>query len=370
MSDTHIGYNMYRSEVRKQDFADAFQDSINVAINQNVSAVIHTGDLFDSSDPTSSDISSVISGLNRLKTNDINFYGISGDHEKTGGCEWVDTLQRAGLIRRLSNEPIVEENVAIYGIDALEKGEWCEDTFNFVQSGKADHNVLCMHELVSPPISEDSVYSSVKDAEDIIKWSNIELDLIALGDRHKRGGEELKGVTIHYAGSTERTSRNNDPPFSVEIYNFEFNGISMEYSGVNYRDFEHKELNISQGDTTDDIEDRVHNWGVDDSCLKVDVVGSNKKVAVREIRNIILSTKDLVHLDIKDNRDENQIDVELEKTDGSSIEDEIDEVLDDLEVSDVDMEIDQTIRNLNNSKSKIRNTIRDKIREKVINYED
>ncbi len=44
--DTHIGYQQYHSPERRQDFLDAFERVVADALDGDVDAVVHAGDLY------------------------------------------------------------------------------------------------------------------------------------------------------------------------------------------------------------------------------------------------------------------------------------------------------------------------------------
>ena len=82
ISDTHLGNRQYGSDIRREDFADAFRQAIEIAIDEEVDAVIHTGDLFDTRDPRLPDLNQCIDILQQLQSTDVPFYGIVGNHER------------------------------------------------------------------------------------------------------------------------------------------------------------------------------------------------------------------------------------------------------------------------------------------------
>ena len=45
-ADTHLGYQQYHKPERKQDFMDAFIQTIEYAINNDIDVYVHAGDLF------------------------------------------------------------------------------------------------------------------------------------------------------------------------------------------------------------------------------------------------------------------------------------------------------------------------------------
>ena len=55
-ADTHLGYRQYHSEARRKDFFAAFELVVNDAVEMQVDAVVHAGDLFDSRNPTLEDL--------------------------------------------------------------------------------------------------------------------------------------------------------------------------------------------------------------------------------------------------------------------------------------------------------------------------
>ena len=95
-ADTHLGYSQYYSEVRRKDFFKAFEIVINDAIDMQVDAVVHAGDLFDSRNPTLEDLLETINILIKLKAVGIPFFGIVGNHESKQNKQWLDLFGENG----------------------------------------------------------------------------------------------------------------------------------------------------------------------------------------------------------------------------------------------------------------------------------
>ncbi len=130
VSDTHLGNRQYGSDVRRDDFAEAFEQAIEYAIDENVDAVIHTGDLFDSRDPSLPDLNRCIDILERLREADIPFYGIVGNHERKMDDQYLDLINKTRTAERLDRNPrLVNGEVALYGIDAVTKPAWHAEDF-------------------------------------------------------------------------------------------------------------------------------------------------------------------------------------------------------------------------------------------------
>ena len=68
VSDTHLGTNQYGSKIRSSDYAKAFDTTIDLAISENVDAVIHTGDMFDSRTPDTGAVSSAFRTIAPLES--------------------------------------------------------------------------------------------------------------------------------------------------------------------------------------------------------------------------------------------------------------------------------------------------------------
>ncbi len=112
-ADSHIGYRQYHSDVRRQDFLDAFSSVIDDAIEMKMDAVVHAGDLFDSRNPTLEDILDTMNILARLRDASIPFLAIVGNHESKQHTQWLDLFQNMGIAIRLGTMPYDIGSVAV-----------------------------------------------------------------------------------------------------------------------------------------------------------------------------------------------------------------------------------------------------------------
>jgi hypothetical protein len=116
--DTHIGFRQYGLEERRKDFADAFLQVVQLAVDEKVSAVIHAGDLFEDRSPSTEDLLATMQGLMALKDAGISFLGVVGNHEQKRGVQWLDFFEELGLAVHLrAEQPFELEGVPIYGLD-------------------------------------------------------------------------------------------------------------------------------------------------------------------------------------------------------------------------------------------------------------
>ena len=96
ISDTHLDKRQYGNDLRRADFADAFDASVDIAINEDVDAVIHTGDLFDDPTPSVPAVNRCLDTIGRLEDAGIPFLAIVGNHERKREEQWMDIIKRFG----------------------------------------------------------------------------------------------------------------------------------------------------------------------------------------------------------------------------------------------------------------------------------
>lgn len=82
VSDTHLGAKEYSMDVREQDVYDSFVEAIDIAIEEKVDFVVHSGDLFDVWSPSNRALSEFKNGARRLNEHGIPVYLIMGDHDR------------------------------------------------------------------------------------------------------------------------------------------------------------------------------------------------------------------------------------------------------------------------------------------------
>ncbi|ABM81026.1 DNA repair exonuclease [Hyperthermus butylicus] len=99
VSDTHLGYRQYGIIEREMDFYQVFEEVIDIAIREHVDAVIHTGDLFDSTRPPAQAIRAAIRALKKLRGHGIPFIVLAGDHDtpKRANLSPLTELDEVGL---------------------------------------------------------------------------------------------------------------------------------------------------------------------------------------------------------------------------------------------------------------------------------
>ncbi|WCM37176.1 exonuclease SbcCD subunit D [Sulfolobus islandicus] len=120
ISDTHLGKRQYSLAEREKDIYDVFSQLIDIAIKERVDAVIHSGDLFDVSNPTTNALVIAVKILKKLKDANIPFLSIPGDHDTPKRKGYIiphNILTELDLIKILNyDKPYIIKEIEIYGI--------------------------------------------------------------------------------------------------------------------------------------------------------------------------------------------------------------------------------------------------------------
>lgn len=357
ISDTHLGNRQYGSDIRKQDYLDAFEESIDRCIELDVHAVIHTGDLFDDPNPDIDTLDETIRILTKLEEADIHFYGIVGNHERKRSGQWMDLIGRLSNTHRLSTEPTYIENeegesVVVYGFDAIRKNQWSTTEFT-VTPPETEYEdspaIVCFHELFSPPLEE---ITANYDLQPVVEELNITPTLVALGDNHEPQeatlSADLGDVTAYYPGSTEKTSRNDPHKHSFTALAIEgdeltkrsavtlerprpFITATVQFQDEDGVDFAETELNKTDFTTPPEKKDPV---GV------IRLQGENTGVTHNDIRRL-LRGRPIAVLKIVDERISSEF--EVEDFDASQTAQDIDTAINEqLETLDLDEAVSET----------------------------
>lgn len=368
VSDTHLGYQQYRSEQRREDFLRAFQQVIDIAIGDHpdhdvgpVDAILHTGDLFDDQRTSFDDIFRCQQALADLDEAGIPFYIIVGDHEQRRGIDFVEVYQSAGLAERLDRDPVELEDVALYGIDAVRDREW--ETADFTLTEPADDSlqrVVAMHEFFAPP---EDPYPHAYELEPVIDRFGIDVDGIALGDVHERQSATCDGVRAWYPGSTERNKRDERLPRSVDLLTFDAGGeteFQRERVVLDTRPFIEVEVEFGRGDGFGLAEERIADAGpVEGTVTFVDLSGEENSVTKRQVIEY-LRDQNVVKANVKDERATPDFEGEIQEGGADiSVDPVIVEAIDELELSGPAASLERVARDLDTGPTKVEGEAKD-----------
>jgi DNA repair exonuclease SbcCD nuclease subunit len=342
ISDTHLGNRQYGSDIRRDDFARAFNQAIGNAVKAGADAVIHTGDLFDTRDPALPDINRCIDILEQLDDAGIPFYGIVGNHERKMDEQYLDLLSRVGVAERLGKSPtLVNGEVALYGIDAVTKPAWHAEDFTLEEPSGDAFTILCMHQLLHPPVPE---IMSEHPLRDVIDRVNIDVDAVALGDYHEAKGTVEQGTQVWYAGSTERCASGEESPRSISQLEIDGQTLTRTRKELDTRPFLSVNITFADDDGFSFAENVIDRHDVEEKVVLVTVEGERSTVTSSDIREIVMNRGAAV-CDVDDQRGGPDIDLSDGPTGEIQSADRlIENKLSEENLSGITLEIEERVR--------------------------
>lgn len=360
ISDTHLGNRQYSSDIRREDFARAFEQAVELAIDHDVDAVIHTGDLFDSRQPPLPDIIRSLETLTRLDEADIPFLAIVGNHDRKMDDQWLDLMEIAEAADRLAREPTVVGDVALYGIDAVRKPAWNATDFTLEPTDGDHTTVLCMHQLLTPPVPE---IQAEHETVEVLDRVNIDLDGLALGDYHAAKSTRVDGTKVWYAGSTERCSTSEAEPRAVSLIEVEDGEIHRQQLELDTREFEPITIDFGKDDSFSHVEAVVDQHDITDKVVPVHLVGERTSVTSQDVRETVQDQGAAV-CRVKDDRGRDE--VELQGGPTGDIDDRetiIEQHLDEADLSGFTLELEETVRRTD-TKSRFDDLVEERVTER------
>ena len=340
--DTHIGYQQYHSPERRADFLDAFEQVIQDAIEMDVAAVIHAGDLFHDRRPELPDLLGTLSALRELASAEIPFLAVVGNHESTRGGQWLDLFERMELATRLGSEPVMVGDVAVYGLDHVPVSRREDLDYAFTPPGEASHTALVSHGLFTPFAHANW------ETETVLAESNVPFDAMLVGDNHVAGVEQVDDSWITYCGSTERASASerDERGYNVVEFDSETAGpagvdIRQRSLATQTREFVFVSVDLSAGEGRSRVQGNVGEYDLEDAVVIVEITGDGEPVTPAAIEEFALDRGALVArvTDRREIETDTELSVSFADPDAA-----VDEKLREMELSKTAIDIDETIR--------------------------
>jgi len=342
VSDTHLGKRQYGSDIRREDFAKAFERAIDVAVERDVDAVIHTGDLFDDPVPSLQTVMRAADALEPLEERDIPFYGIVGNHERKNDEQWLDLLRRTSAATRLDKQPRLVGDVALYGIDAVRPSVWDSVDFELEEPPEdAAWTILCMHELLTP-LAHGTM--RVYPVEEVLDRVGIELDGLALGDLHQPESAMVDGTEVWYASATERGGVDQTETGVVQLVDVVNSGIQRRQIELDTRQFSVLNIEFGEDDGAGHVRDTLAQFDLDDAVAKIELTGERGAVTANEVTQFAREAGATV-VSVDDNRGRVELDVtSIEAMSLQGLDGAVEERLADEDFSTVALDVDQRVR--------------------------
>ena len=214
VADLHLGYMQYNLDVRREDFARAFEEVVEKTLELKPDFMLVAGDIFHHARPSNVTLENAIRNFRRLKDAGIPVLAVDGSHDAapnimTGTV--LNPLHSAGLIHylpRLEGACWENESCYVYGIPNFRtKRRTEEDLPAFYERNKpsprpSKFNIFTFHMAVDLP----SVTPPYMEAE-------ISPELIPEGFNYYAGGHvhtpvetKFKSGLLVYSGCTETVS--------------------------------------------------------------------------------------------------------------------------------------------------------------------
>jgi DNA repair exonuclease SbcCD nuclease subunit len=270
-ADTHIGYRQYHSPERRRDFLDAFERVVEDAVEEDVDAVVHAGDIFHDRRPDLPDLLGTIEALRTLAAADIPFLAIVGNHEDKREAQWLDLFERLDLATRLDAEGAVVGDVTLYGLDYVPRSRRDDLDYEFAPPA-TDHAALVAHGLFEPFVHAEW------DTETLLERASVDFDTLLLGDNHHPDTAQVADTWVTYAGSTERASAAEEDARGYNIVEFD-TGVDIARRGLPTRPFRFVDVELREGEGVERVRERVRAFDLADAVVHVRVDGDGEPFA-------------------------------------------------------------------------------------------
>lgn len=355
--DTHIGYRQYHSPERRRDFLRAFRQVVDDAVETDVDAVVHAGDLFHDRRPGLVDLQGTVDILRDLRAADIPFLAVVGNHEGKRDAQWLDLFEDLDLATRLGDAPYhLDENTAIYGLDYVPRSCRADLTYEF-ESTDADHRVLVSHGLFEP------FPHGTWDTERLLSDATVDFDLLLLGDDHTPARKRLNGTVLTYCGSTERTSASEREDRGYNIVTLADGDITVSRRGIDAaREFVFVDVTLAAGEGQDRVRDAVQEHDLTDAVVIVTIEGAGEPVTPASIEELAVDRGALVAR-VNDRRAVEAPETGTHQVSFADPDEAVRERLSAMELSSAALAIDETVRSSPVADSNVRGAVEDQVRD-------
>lgn len=241
-SDTHLGNREYGEFFREQDFYEAFQEAVNIGINEHVDFFVHSGDLFDTWSPGNHSLLMFKDFARQISDADRKMYLIMGDHDrpkrKDDPASKIFDFLGVKLLDDGGDSPQRKkvlsydgEEVLLYGISNMKglRKDLLREEYRKAENVARDYrsSLLLSHQAVAPYLHPEACETKYDDLPKTFSY-------LAFGHIHDHLLKSRDSPVFSYAGSTDMTS-------SSEIKRF-----IREGKGVNLVEIKDGEVSVER----------------------------------------------------------------------------------------------------------------------------
>ena len=359
-ADTHLGYRQYHLSARSEDFRAAFERVARDAVEAEVDAVVHAGDLFHDRQPALSDVMDAMSVLRVLDRAEIPFYGIVGNHEAKRDRQWLDLFSEMGLATRLDETPTVVGEVALYGLDFVGRAqrEGFEPAFESPPPS-VSRTALVTHGLFEPFDHGDW------DARELLAASSVEFDAMLLGDDHTPARRRIETPTetwLTYPGSTERASASERDQRGYNLVTLD-EEVDIRRRGLETREFVFVDLELRDGEGTERVLRRLGEHDLTDAVVVVTLTGDGERVTPADIEAEATEQGALVaRVNDRREREDEETRTEITFADPDRA---VERRIQELGLSEAARNVDETVRASKVADSNVADAVEDRVAELV-----
>ena len=358
-ADTHIGYRQYNSPERRRDFLDAFERVLDEAVEMDVDAVVHAGDVFHDRRPGLPDLLGTISALRKLAAADVPFLAVVGNHEDKRDAQWLDLFEELDLAIRLDETGTVIGETTFYGLDHIPRSRRDRLDYEF-EPAETDHAALVAHGLFEPFAHADW------DTEEVLEESNVDFDALLLGDNHVPDTAQVDGTWVTYSGSTERASASEETDRGYNVVEFgteEKEDVRISRRGLPTREFEFVDVELREGEGLERVRDRVGEYDCEDAVVVVRIEGEGEPIPPATIEEFARERGALVAR-VNDRREIEEEETELDIS-FSDPDETVRERVREMGLSPAARGVDETVRASDLADSNVRDAVSSEVRELV-----
>ena len=335
--DTHLGYRQYHLPERREDFLAAFRRVAADAVEDDVDAVVHAGDLFHDRRPGLPDLLGARDVLETLDDAGVPFLAVVGNHETKREAQWLDLFEAMGLATRLGSEPVVVGDTAFYGLDFVPRARRADLDYEF-EPHDAANAALVSHGLFEPLVPD---YGNVEwNAAEVLETSTVDFDVMLLGDEHAATRAEVDGTWVTYCGSTERASASEREERGYNIVEFD-DDVHIARRGIETREFVFVDLELAESEGFDRVRERLREHDLEGAVVHVTLSGDGGPVSAARVEEFADGAGALVAR-VNDRREVSE-DADLDVA-FADPDEAVRERVRDLGLSEAARDLDETIR--------------------------
>jgi exonuclease SbcD len=361
--DTHVGYQQYHDPRRRRDFLEAFEAVIEDAIADDVDAVVHAGDLFHDRRPDLQDLQGVVAALRELRSAEIPFLAIVGNHEAKRSGQWLDLFADLDLAERLDDEPRYvgedgtdEDDFALYGLDHVPESEREDLDYAFADHD-AERSALVAHGLFGP------FDPAEWDTEHVLETATVDFDAMLLGDNHIPGKQQVADTWVTYPGSTERASASERADRGYNLVTVDDGDLRISRRTIETREFVFVDVELEAGEGADVVRDRVREYDHEDAVTIVTVEGEGEPIAPGPIEELA-SEQGAVVARVNDRRDREDADDESLDVSFADPDEAVRRRVREMGLSSAARDLDRVIRDGSIADSNVRESARRRVEER------